>query len=98
MKFQYIPVHFPVHFYSSSTLKFQNSSTIKLNGTIYKGYTVGNQEMLMFGLVLVLMVLLGVLLNSKKKTPPPPLEIPGFDAARNRFELNNQNDLLPPLP
>jgi hypothetical protein len=24
------------------TIKFQNSSTIKLNGTIYKGYTVGN--------------------------------------------------------
>jgi len=23
-------------------IKFQNSSTIKLNGTTYKGYTVGN--------------------------------------------------------
>ncbi len=78
--------------------KDTNSDNGQAEISTTEGYTVGNQEMLMFGLALVLMVLLGVLLNSKKKTPPPTLEIAGFNAARTRFELNNQNDLLPPLP
>ena len=63
-----------------------------------EGYTVGNREMLIFGLALLLMVLLGVLLNSKKKTPPPISEIPGFDAARARFDSFNQDNSLPPFP